>query len=80
MCRVADADVDDGKSKERENPVLEVSNKAQERRLYWYGRVMRREESHTVMKTLNLQMKGRRFSIKPKRRWRGCIGENLRQK
>lgn len=36
--------------------VMETLRKAQERQLYYYGYVMRREENHVVWRTLDLQV------------------------
>lgn len=50
----------------RNDTIPEALNKGQDRRLHSYRYVMGREESHFVMKTLDLQLKGRRRTRKPK--------------
>ena len=60
--------------------VVEVSRKIQERRLQWYGHVMRREDNYVDRRVANIQVEGRRARGKPKRRWNDCILEDLREK
>ena len=51
--------------------VVEITKKVQERRLKWYGHVMRREEHYVGRRAIVLVMKvqGRRKRGRPKRRW-----------
>ena len=60
--------------------VVEMSKKAQERRLQWYGHVMRREETHVVRRVFDMEVPGRRGRGRPKRRWMDGIKEDLRVK
>ena len=60
--------------------VVEVSRKIQERRLQWYGHVMRREDDYVGRRVASIQVEGRRARGRPKRRWNDCIVEDLREK
>ena len=60
--------------------VTEVSKKAQEARLRWYGHLMRREEQHVAREMMDLEVNGRRRRGRPKTRWRDCIGDDMREK
>ena len=60
--------------------VVEMSKKVQERRLQWYGHVMRREETHVVRRVFEMEVPGRRGRGRPKRRWMDGIKEDLRVK
>ena len=60
--------------------VVEVSKKAQERRLQWYGHVMRREENHVLRRVSEMEVPGRRGRGRPKRRWMDVVNEDLREK
>lgn len=52
--------------------VIEVSRKAQERRLEWFGYVVRRVERHVSKKVWQVQVDGRRIG-KPWRRWKDVL-------
>ena len=60
--------------------VVEVSKKAQERRLMWYGHVVRREENHVLRRVSEIEVPGRRGRGRPKRRWMDVVNEDLREK
>ena len=60
--------------------VVEMSKKAQERRLQWYGHVLRREETHVARRVLEMEIPGRRGRGRPKRRWMDVVNEDLREK
>ena len=49
--------------------VGEITKKVQERRLKWYGRVMRREEHYVGMRAMEMKVQWRRKRGRPKRRW-----------
>ena len=49
-------------------------------RLRWYGHVGRRDENYIGRKMLELEVPGRRRRGRPKKRWRDCIEEDLREK
>ena len=59
--------------------VREITNKVQERRLKWYGHVMRREEHYVgrramVMKVQMIMKRGR-----PKRRWLEKVKNDIKE-
>ena len=58
--------------------VVEVSKKAQEGRLRWYGHILRREEDHVGKQTMEMEVQGRRKRGRPKKRWIDCVKEDLR--
>ncbi|KAL1451862.1 hypothetical protein WDU94_006198 [Cyamophila willieti] len=60
--------------------VTEVSKKIQERRLQWYGHVERRDESYIGKRIENIIERGRKGRGRPKKRWRNCVNEDLREK
>lgn len=60
--------------------VMEVSKKIQERRLQWYGHVDRRDESYIGKRIESLIVRGRKGRGRPKKRWRNCVNEDLREK
>lgn len=77
MCRTSNVD---GTSNDRIRgtvKVLEISRKAQKRRLERYGHVIRREEKWE--NKINMEVEGRRRG-KPKRRWRDCLKAGFREK
>ena len=49
--------------------VEEITKKVQERRLKWYGQVMRREEHYVGRRAIEMKVHGRRNRGRPKRRW-----------
>ena len=60
--------------------VAEISKKVQERRLQWYGHVMRQEEDCVVRRVMDMEVEGRRRRGRPKRRWRDCLEGDFREK
>ena len=48
--------------------VGEITPKVQERRLKWYGHVVRREEHYVGMRAMVMKVQGRRKRGRPKRR------------
>ena len=57
----------------------ELSKKVQERRLQWYGHVMRREEECVGRRVMALQADGDRRRGRPKWRWMDNITGDMRQ-
>ena len=45
----------------------EIAKKVQERRLKWYGHVMRREEHYVGRRAMEMKVQGRRKRGRPKR-------------
>ena len=60
--------------------VAEASKKIQEARLRWYGHVMRRDGDYVGRRVMEMEVPGRRRRGRPKKRWRDCIGEDMREK
>ncbi len=60
--------------------VTEISKKVQERRLQWYGHVMRREENYVGRRTMSMEVEGTRGRGRPRRRWMDSVREDLRAK
>ena len=60
--------------------VVEISKKVQEGRLRWYGHLLRREEDHIGRRTMEMEVQGRRRRGRPRKRWRDCVREDLREK
>jgi hypothetical protein len=58
----------------------EISKKMQERRLQWYGHVERRGENYVGKKVARIEVKGKRAKGRPKKRWKNCVNEDLREK
>ena len=50
--------------------VTQPSKNITERRLNWYGRVMRRDEEHRLRKVLRADIPGKRKRGRPKTRWK----------
>ena len=55
--------------------VGEISKKVQERRMRWYGHVMRRDEEYVGKRVMGIEVQGR-----PKKRWADCVKDDLREK
>ena len=60
--------------------VTQVGRKIQERRLQWYGHCERREEEWIGRRMMVLEVGGGRGRGRPRRRWRDCVEEDLREK
>ncbi|XP_066953239.1 uncharacterized protein [Macrobrachium rosenbergii] len=60
--------------------VVELSKKAQERRLQWHGHVMRRDESYVGRRVMQMEVPGRRVRGRPERRWMDVVREDIRDK
>ena len=60
--------------------VGEITKKVQERRLKWYGRVMRREEHYVGRRTMEMKVQGRRKRGRPKRRWLDKVKYDIKEK
>ena len=59
---------------------MEISKKVQEGRLRWYGHLLRREDDHVGRHAMEMEVQGRRRRGRPRKRWRDCVGEDLRGK
>ncbi|XP_064115042.1 uncharacterized protein LOC135221148 [Macrobrachium nipponense] len=61
--------------------VLEVSKKAQGRRLKWFGHVMSSEDEHVVCKrVMHLEMEDRRWRGRPVFRWKDKLLNDMKEK
>ena len=59
----------------------EISKKVQERRLKWYGHVMRREEHYVGRRAMGIEIQGRRRRrARPKRRMLDSVRDDIREK
>ena len=59
--------------------VGEISKKVQERRMRWYGHVMRRDEEYVGKRVMGIEVQGSRRG-RPKKRWADCVKDDLREK
>ena len=50
--------------------VVEASAKAQDKRLQWYGHVRRRESEYVGLRTMEMEVTGRRKRGRPRLRWK----------
>ena len=64
----------------RTTKVGEITNKLQERRLKWYGHVMRREEHYVGRRVMVMKVQGRRKRGRPKRRWLDKVKDDIKEK
>ena len=60
--------------------VGEITKKVQERRLEWYGHVMRREEHYVGRRAMAMKVQGRRKRGRPKRRWLDKVKDAVTEK
>ena len=58
--------------------VGEITKKVQERRLKWYGHVMRREEHYIGRRALVMKVQGRRKRGRPNRRWLDNVKDGIK--
>ena len=58
--------------------VAQVSKKITERRLNWYGHVMRRDNEHILRKVLRADIPGKRKRGRPKTRWKDACHRDLK--
>ena len=57
----------------------EISKKVQERRLQWYGHVMRKDEDYVEKRFMEMEVPGRRERGRPKRRWLDSVKVDLKE-
>ena len=63
-----------------EMKVGEIAKKLQERRLKWYGHVMRREEHYIGRRAMEMKVQGRRKRGRPKRRWLDKVKDDIKER
>ena len=80
MCRVTKMDKIRNEHIRGTVKVVEASAKAQERRLQWYGHVKRRDEDYVGLRTMRMEVEGRRRRGRPRLRWRDRIGVDLEER
>ena len=57
----------------------EISKKIQERRMRWYGHVMRRDEEYVGKRVMGIEVQGSRRRGRPKKRWVDYVKGDLRE-
>ena len=58
----------------------EISKTVQERRMRWYGHVMRRDEEYVGKRAMAIEVHGSGRRERPKKRWADCVKDDLREK
>ena len=58
----------------------QITKKVQERRLNWYGHVMRREEHCVGRRAMIMKVQRRRKRGRPKRRWLDKVNDDIKEK
>ena len=80
MCRVTRLDKIRNERIRGTTKVREITKKVQERRLKWYGLVMRREEHYVGRREMKMKVQGRRKRGRPKRRWLDGVRGDIKEK
>ena len=57
-----------------------ITYSLEQRRLQWFGHIMRREEDHVCKRTMNMEVQGTRKRGRPKMRWRDAVNRDMREK
>jgi len=57
--------------------VVEIYTKIQERRLQWYGHVVRRTNGYVVRRVMTIEVKGKRGRGRPGRKWMDMVKNDL---
>ena len=60
--------------------VRDISKKVQERRVRWYGHVMRRDDEYVGKRVMGREVQGSRKRGRPYKRWADCVKDDLREK
>ena len=60
--------------------VGEITKAVQERRLMWYGHVMRRDEHYVGRRVVVMKVQGRRKRGRPTRRWLDKVKDDIKEK
>ncbi|KAJ8734232.1 hypothetical protein PYW07_014783 [Mythimna separata] len=80
MCGVTRMDKVRNKCIRGSFKVAPVTEKVEENRLFWYGHVKRRDETHVTKRVLNLHVDGWRGRGRPKKRWMDCVRTDKKEK
>ena len=64
----------------RDNESGEIAKKVQQRRLKWYGHVMRREEHYLGRRAMEMKVQRRRKRGRPKRIWFDKVKDDIKEK
>ena len=80
MCAVTKLDKIRNERIRGTTKVGEITKKVQERRLKWYGRVMRREEPCLGRRVIVMKVQGRRKRGRTKRRWLDKVKDDIKEK
>ena len=80
MCRVTNLDKIRNERIRGTTEVGEIANKIQERRLKWYGHVIRREEHYVRRRAMEMKAQGRRKRGRPKRCWLDRVRDDIKEK
>ena len=79
MCRVTCKDKIRNEHIRGTAIVAQASKKITERRLIWYGHVMRRDGEHILRKVLRADIPGKRKRGRPKTRWKDACQRDLKK-
>ena len=79
MCRVTKLDKIRNE-RIRITKVWELTKKVQERRLKWFGHVMRREEHYVGRRAMEMKVQGRRKRGRPKIGWLDKVKDDIKEK
>ena len=80
MCGVTKLDKIKNERIRKTVKVTEISKKIQEKRLKWYGHVMRKGEDYVGKNVMNMEIQGTRGRGRPRKRWMDRVKEDLREK
>ena len=81
MCGDTKLDKIISESIRRTTKVVEITKKVQERRLKWYGHVMRREEHYVGRRAMKMKVQlGRGKRGRPERRWLDKVKDDIKEK
>ena len=77
MCEVTRKDKISNEHIRGTTRVAQASKKITERRLIWYGHVMRRDGEYILRKVLRADISGKRKRGRPKTRWKDACQRDL---
>ena len=60
--------------------VAQLSSKMQEKRLNWYGHVMRKDESYVGKRAMSMEVEGHFGRGRPKFRWKDKLRDDMKEK